>query len=171
MRCPACNQDDDRVIESRTIDDGTTVRRRRECSACSRRFTTYERVEGEEQLRVAKRDGRTQAFDRAKMLHGMVVACEKRPVATEALEAAANRVQRKLLDEGGREVPSRRVGELVMEELRRLDQVAYVRFASVYRQFKDLDEFLAEVQQVLRRDESGVRKADARPPDAPGAPR
>ena len=138
------------MIESRTIDDGTTIRRRRECSACNRRFTTYERVEGEEQIRVAKRDGRTQAFDRVKLLHGMVVACEKRPVATEALEAAANRVQRKLLDEGSREVASRRVGELVMEELRKLDQVAYVRFASVYRQFKDIDEFIAEVGRMIK---------------------
>jgi transcriptional repressor NrdR len=149
VRCPYCQQDEDRVIDSRTTDDGTAIRRRRECQACSKRFTTYERVEGEESLRVAKKDGRVQSFDRKKLLHGMMVACEKRPVATEELEAAANRIHHLLLAEGDREIPSTRIGELVMGELHRLDQVAYVRFASVYRQFKDLDEFMSELKRVL----------------------
>ncbi|MCK6488620.1 MAG: transcriptional regulator NrdR [Planctomycetes bacterium] len=149
MRCPYCQQDDDRVIDSRATDDGTAIRRRRECQACGKRFTTYERVEGEEVLRVAKKDGRVQSFDRKKLLHGMMVACEKRPVGTEELEAAANRIHHLLLAEGDREIPSSRIGELVMGELHRLDQVAYVRFASVYRQFKDLDEFMSELKRVL----------------------
>ena len=149
MRCPFCQQDDDRVIDSRATDDGTAIRRRRECGACGKRFTTYERVEGEEALRVVKKDGRVQSFDRKKLLHGMVVACEKRPVSTEDLEASANRIHHQLLSEGDREVPSTRIGALVMAELHRLDQVAYVRFASVYRQFKDLDEFMAELKRVL----------------------
>jgi transcriptional repressor NrdR len=149
MRCPFCQQDDDRVIDSRATDDGTAIRRRRVCNACSKRFTTYERVEGEETLRVVKRDGRSQAFDRRKILHGMEVACEKRAVTAAALEGAANRIHQQLISEGDREVPVARIGELVMEELRRLDQVAYVRFASVYRQFKDLDELLREVRLAI----------------------
>lgn len=149
MRCPFCQLDDDRVIDSRATDDGTAIRRRRVCNACAKRFTTYERVEGEESLRVVKKDGRTQPFDRRKMLQGMQVACEKRPVTTEALEAAVNRIHHQLLSEGDREVPSSRIGELVMHELHSLDQVAYVRFASVYRQFKDLDEFMHELRHVI----------------------
>lgn len=149
MRCPYCQQDDDRVIDSRATDDGTAIRRRRVCNACGKRFTTYERVEGEESLRVLKKDGRIQAFDRKKLLHGITVACEKRPVSTEELEATANRIHHALLSVGEREVPTARIGELVMAELHKLDQVAYVRFASVYRQFKDLDEFMTELKKVL----------------------
>ncbi len=149
MRCPYCHQDDDRVIDSRATDDGTAIRRRRVCNACGKRFTTYERVEGEEALRVVKRDGRQQSFDRRKLLHGMQTACEKRPVSAEALEAAANRVHHRLLSDGDREVTTERIGQFVMEELRGLDQVAYVRFASVYRQFKDLDEFMKELRTVI----------------------
>jgi transcriptional repressor NrdR len=149
VRCPYCQQDDDRVIDSRETDDGTAIRRRRVCSACNKRFTTYERVEGEETLRVMKKDGRVQTFDRKKLLHGMTVACEKRPVPTAELEAATNRIHHALLGAGEREVPTARIGELVMQELHRLDQVAYVRFASVYRQFKDLDEFMSELKKVL----------------------
>jgi transcriptional repressor NrdR len=149
MRCPFCQQDDDRVLDSRATDDGTAIRRRRQCGACNRRYTTYERVEGDETLRVVKRDGRVQSYDRRKILTGMTVACEKRPVSSDELEAAANRIHQRLLAEGEREVPSRRIGDLVMEELHRLDQVAYVRFASVYRQFKDIDEFVAEVRKVI----------------------
>ena len=160
VRCPFCQQDDDRVIDSRATDDGTAIRRRRVCNACGKRFTTYERVEGEEALRVLKKDGRTQPFDRRKLLQGMQVACEKRPVSTEALEAAANRIHHLLLAEGDREVPSNRIGELVMRELHDLDQVAYVRFASVYRQFKDLDEFMHELRHVI----GGGRPGDQTPP-------
>jgi transcriptional repressor NrdR len=149
VRCPACQQDDDRVIDSRATDDGTAIRRRRECNGCGRRFTTYERVEGEESLRIVKKDGRTQPFDRRKILSGMQVACEKRPVSSEALEAAVNRIHQQLQLDGDREVQSTRIGELVMHELHALDQVAYVRFASVYRQFKDLDEFMHELRHVI----------------------
>ena len=149
MRCPYCQLDDDRVIDSRATDDGTAIRRRRVCNPCAKRFTTYERVEGEETLRVTKKDGRTQPFDRRKILAGMQVACEKRPVSTDDLEAAVNRLHQQLLAESEREVPSSRIGELVMGELHTLDQVAYVRFASVYRQFKDLDEFMLELRHVI----------------------
>lgn len=151
------------MIDSRTTDDGTAIRRRRVCNPCNKRFTTYERVEGEEALRVIKKDGRTQPFDRRKMLSGMQVACEKRPVSTEALEAAVNRIHHLLLSEGDREVPSNRIGELVMRELHALDQVAYVRFASVYRQFKDLDEFMHELRHVIGGGKPGA-------PDAPASP-
>jgi transcriptional repressor NrdR len=152
VRCPYCNQDDDRVIDSRTTDDGTAIRRRRQCNLCSKRFTTYERVEGEEALRVIKKDGRIQSFDRRKILNGLMTACEKRPVPSEDMEAAANRVHHRLLSDGVREVQSTRIGALVMDELRKLDQVAYVRFASVYRQFKDLDEFMQELARVRDQD-------------------
>jgi transcriptional repressor NrdR len=149
LRCPYCNNDDDRVIDSRATDDGTAIRRRRACDQCNKRFTTYERVEGEEAMMVVKKDGRRQAFDRKKILHGMTVACEKRPVPMEELEAAANRIYHHLLSEGAREISSVEIGKRVMDELHRLDQVAYVRFASVYKQFKDLDEFMFELRRVI----------------------
>jgi transcriptional repressor NrdR len=152
VRCPFCNQDDDRVIDSRATDDGTAIRRRRQCNPCGKRFTTYERVEGEEALRVVKKDGRIQSFDRRKILHGLMVACEKRPVASEDLEAAANRVHQHLISEGSREISTTEIGKAVMEELRKLDQVAYVRFASVYREFKSLDEFMREMTRVMDQD-------------------
>jgi len=140
------------VLDSRATDDGTAIRRRRACNACSKRFTTYERIEGDEQIRVVKRDGRIQSFDRRKILNGLMTACEKRPVPSEDMEAAANRVHHRLLSDGVREVQSTRIGALVMDELRKLDQVAYVRFASVYRQFKDLDEFMQELARVRDQD-------------------
>ncbi len=149
VRCPFCHQDDDRVIDSRATDDGTAIRRRRECTPCKRRFTTYERVEGEEALRVVKKDKTVQNFDRSKVLRGMITACEKRPVSSEGLEAAVNRIHHRLLADGDREVTTMRIGQLVMDELRNLDQVAYVRFASVYRQFKDLDDFMIELRKVI----------------------
>lgn len=149
MRCPFCHQDDDRVIDSRATDDDTAIRRRRACNLCNKRFTTYERVEGEESLRVIKKDGSVQAFDRRKVLGGMMIACEKRPVSSEDLEAAVNRIYHRLISEGDREVQTTAIGQLVMDELRNLDQVAYVRFASVYRQFKDLDDFMSELRRVI----------------------
>ena len=148
MRCPYCNHDDDRVIDSRATDDGTAIRRRRACDHCGKRFTTYERVEGEESLMVVKKDGRRQAFDRKKVLHGMTVACEKRPIPVEELEAAANRIYHHFLSDGVREVNSTDIGQRVMEELHKLDQVAYVRFASVYRQFDGVDEFQQELARL-----------------------
>ena len=149
MRCPFCNHDDDRVLDSRATDDDTAIRRRRVCNLCGKRYTTYERVEGEEALRVVKKDGRIQSFDRRKILSGLMTACEKRPVSSDDLEAAANRVHHQLLSRGEREVNSNEIGQLVMSELHKLDQVAYVRFASVYRQFKDLDEFMIELRRVI----------------------
>jgi transcriptional repressor NrdR len=149
VRCPFCNHDDDRVLDSRATDDDTAIRRRRVCNLCGKRYTTYERVEGEEALRVVKKDGRIQSFDRRKILSGLMTACEKRPVSSDDLEAAANRVHHQLLSRGEREVNSNEIGQLVMSELHKLDQVAYVRFASVYRQFKDLDEFMIELRRVI----------------------
>jgi len=119
------------------------------CNGCNKRFTTYERVEGDEQLRVVKRDGRHELFDRRKMLHGLTTACEKRPITTETLEALVNRIHQSLLVEGRREANSEEVGEMVMDELRQLDQVAYVRFASVYRSFKSVDDFVDELRKVI----------------------
>ena len=138
MRCPYCGLDDDKVVDSRLTDDGTAIRRRRLCNGCGRRYTTYERVEGEEQLRVVKRDGCTESFDRRKLIAGLHRACEKRPVTTEVLEAVVNRCYQSFLAEGLREVASERIGEAIMDELRQIDQVAYVRFASVYRQLSML---------------------------------
>ncbi|MHC5068239.1 MAG: transcriptional regulator NrdR [Planctomycetota bacterium] len=149
MRCPHCNDDDDRVLDSRLTEDATAIRRRRLCNACGQRFTTYERVEGEEQLRVVKRDGRIEFFDRTKLLKGLLVACEKRPVATDRLEAAVNLLHQGFLTDGRREVSSQDLGAAVMDELRGIDEVAYVRFASVYRQFRSVDYFFAELRSVL----------------------
>ena len=137
------------MVDSRLTDDGTAIRRRRECNACGRRFTTYERVETEEQLRVTKRDGSIELFDRYKMLKGLHIACEKRRVETEQLEAIVNRLQQKLQAEGRREVSSQELGSMIMDDLRQIDQVAYVRFASVYREFKDLDDFMTELKAVI----------------------
>lgn len=149
MRCPFCGADDDRVVDSRQTDEGTAIRRRRECNACGKRFTTYERVEGEEQLRVIKRDGRIELFDRSKLMKGLVIACEKRPVATDTLEGMINRIHQQLQADGRREVPSAEIGQLIMADLSAVDQVAYVRFASVYRQFKSVDDFMAELRRVI----------------------
>ncbi len=150
LRCPYCKQNRNRVIDSRASADGYSIRRRRECEACGRRFTTYERTE-ETPLRVVKKDGSRVPFDRSKILQGMLKACEKRPVALEELDEITSRIERELAESFEREVPSTRIGELVMDELRRLDQVAYVRFASVYREFKDIQQFLEELKPMLER--------------------
>ncbi len=150
MRCPFCKADNDKVVDSRASEGGGAIRRRRECLECGRRYTTYERVE-EIPLRVIKKDGTREAFDRRKILEGMSKACEKRPVATEKLEELASDIERQLADVAEREVTSRQIGELVMAKLRELDQVAYVRFASVYRAFKDINQFLEELRPLLER--------------------
>ncbi len=150
MRCPFCKSDNDKVVDSRASEAGAVIRRRRECLECSRRYTTYERVE-EIPLRVVKKDGTRQPFDRAKVLAGLMKACEKRPVATEALERIVGEIEHKLADIADREVTSRQIGEMVMQHLRELDQVAYVRFASVYRAFKDINQFLEELRPMLER--------------------
>ncbi|MBS1269347.1 MAG: Transcriptional repressor NrdR [Gammaproteobacteria bacterium] len=147
MWCPFCRSDDTRVIDSRLTDDGDTVRRRRECSACGERFTTLERA----LLRmpyVVKSDGSREAFEEGKLRAGITRALEKRPVDTDTVENAIQRIQHKLLTSGEREIPSLRIGEWVMQELGDLDQVAYVRFASVYRSFQDVDEFSEEVERL-----------------------
>ncbi len=151
MRCPFCHADDDRVVDSRLTDDGTAIRRRRECNACNKRFTTYERVESEEHLRVVKSDGRIELFDRHKVLKGLLIACEKRPVATEKLETLITNIYQQLIEDGNQEVSSQEVGKRVMIALQGLDDVAYVRFASVYRQFKDLDDFMSELRGIIEK--------------------
>ena len=147
MRCQRCKEDEDRVVDSRTSADGRAIRRRRECLVCGLRYTTYERVESTP-LRVVKKNGERVRFDRDRVLTGMVIACEKLDVSLAELEAAADRIELACQEEFDREVPSAVIGDLVMRELRALDQVAYVRFASVYREFKDADEFRAELERL-----------------------
>lgn len=148
MRCPFCGTDDDKVIDSRASSDGYAIRRRRECLPCSRRFTTYERIE-ESPLRVIKKDGHREALDRRKILFGLIKACEKRPIPIATLEEITTRIENRVLEEYESEVPSSYLGELVMDELKQVDQVAYVRFASVYREFKDITEFMKELKSML----------------------
>jgi transcriptional repressor NrdR len=148
MRCPRCKKDDDRVVDSRAASDGVVIRRRRECLSCFLRYTTYERIE-ETPLRVVKKSGERVRFDRDRVLAGMIRACEKLPVSIEDLEAATARIEARCQEEHDREVESAVIGTMVMEELRRLNQVAYVRFASVYREFKDVTQFLDELKPIL----------------------
>jgi transcriptional repressor NrdR len=156
MKCPFCKVDDDRVVDSRASSDGFAIRRRRECTSCNRRYTTYERIE-ESPLRVVKKDDRREPFDRRKILSGLLKACEKRPVSLEALEQITETIEGKVLETFEREVPSTYIGQLVMSELRKLDQVAYVRFASVYREFKDIHEFMEELRPMIEK-EKGLEK-------------
>lgn len=148
MKCPFCGTLDNKVIDSRLSQGGEVTRRRRECDQCARRYTTYERVEQVLPL-VVKKDGRREPFDRMKILGGIRRACEKRPVSEESLERVVDRIERELVETGEKEVPSPMIGEKAMEALRELDPVAYVRFASVYRSFADLHEFMAEIAQLL----------------------
>lgn len=145
---------DDRVIDSRLSKDGDLIRRRRECSHCQRRFTTYERVEETLPL-VIKKDGRREVFDRGKILAGLQRACEKRPISVTVLEKLVERIEQRLQESGEREVHSREIGEQIMRELQSLDEVAYVRFASVYRSFKDVNEFMNEVKELLEKGQKG----------------
>ncbi len=148
MRCPFCGYTEDRVIDSRLSQDGSVTRRRRECLMCSKRFTTYERVE-EMLPMVVKKDGTREPFDRTKILAGIKKACEKRPVSMEAMEEAIDQIEARFIESGEKEIPSSAIGEAVMEALRRLDEVAYVRFASVYREFRDINEFMKELKDLL----------------------
>ena len=150
MRCPFCRKDQDKVVDSRSSGEGSIIRRRRECLECGRRFTTYERIETLP-LRVVKKDGHRVEFDRAKIINGMIKACEKRPVASEDIEKAANEIENEIYTHFDKEVTSRYVGQLVMKKLRELDKVAYIRFASVYREFKDVSEFVDEIRPMLDR--------------------
>ena len=149
MKCPSCGHLEDKVIDSRSAKEGQAIRRRRECLKCHRRFTTYETVETTPLL-VIKKDGRREPFHREKILNGLLRACEKRPVPAERLNAIVDKLESDLLRPGVDEVPSSEIGERVMEELRSLDEVAYVRFASVYRHFKDLNQFLEELRSFLK---------------------
>ncbi|MCL6516643.1 transcriptional regulator NrdR [Alicyclobacillus sp.] len=158
MRCPYCETDNSRVIESRASEDGTSIRRRRECTnpACGRRFTTYERIE-HRPLMVVKKDNKREEFSYEKLYRGLMKACEKRPISAEQVERVVERIDRRLRLEYEREVPSAVIGERVMEELRALDGVAYVRFASVYRQFRDVETLAKEVLSLLQ-ESAGGRK-------------
>ncbi|MFC1672051.1 transcriptional regulator NrdR [Planctomycetota bacterium] len=148
MKCPFCKQDKDKVVDSRKSPDELSIRRRRECLECGKRFTTYERVE-KRQLRVVKKGGERVPFDRDRLLTGLLKACWKRPVSTEQLESVVNSIETRLAEDSDGDVTSRRIGELIMDELRRMDKVAYVRFASVYRDFKDAEEFMTELKRIL----------------------
>ena len=148
MRCPFCGYSESKVIDSRPADEGSSIRRRRECLSCSKRFTTYETVESLPMV-VVKKDGSRQSFDRRKVLGGMIRACEKRPVPLAELERIASEIEQDLQNSMEREIKTETIGERVMERLRAVDQVAYVRFASVYRQFKDIDTFRAELNKLL----------------------
>ena len=149
MKCPFCSYTDSKVVDSRPTDEGSSIRRRRECLNCLKRFTTYETVE-RMPLMLVKRDGTRQPYDRQKLLSGVVKACEKRPVPLQRLEGLVDAVERKLYSSLDYEVSSKAIGEMVMEELRSVDEVAYVRFASVYRQFKDINTFMEELNLLIK---------------------
>ncbi|MEX5218346.1 MAG: transcriptional regulator NrdR [Nitrospiraceae bacterium] len=149
MKCPFCDDVEDKVVDSRMAKEGEVIRRRRECLSCKRRFTTYERVE-ETMPFVVKKDGRREPFDRSKIVSGLKKACEKRPISMATIEAVADRIEKRLQELGETEIASPLVGEEVMKELSQLDQVAYVRFASVYREFKDIDQFMDEIKALAQ---------------------
>lgn len=157
MRCPECDATDNRVVDTRTSRGGRAVRRRRECNVCATRFTTYEYVE-ERPLQVLKRDGSAEEFSREKLLRSLKIACAKRPVSASRVEAMANEIEDLLSREAGVEIPSDRIGEMVMDALRPLDRVAYVRYASVYRNFQDIGEFQDFVRELSQRQQ---REAEA----------
>jgi len=156
MKCPHCGYKEDKVVDSRSTAEESAVRRRRECLKCGKRFTTYEYVE-EVSLMVIKKDGRREPFDRKKALAGIIRACEKRPISVEKMEELVTQVERAIQKKSDREIQSSKVGELVMDKLKSLDHVAYVRFASVYRQFKDVGQFMEELKSILGK-ESKKRK-------------
>lgn len=148
MRCSFCGYPDSKVLDSRPAEDGRSIRRRRECLSCGKRFTTYERVE-ETNLLVVKRNGNREIFDKSKILAGLVRACDKRPVPAQVLEQLVADIEKELKNSAEREVPAMRIGDMVMERLRAVDDVAYVRFASVYRKFEDVETFLQEIHKMM----------------------
>jgi transcriptional repressor NrdR len=168
MRCPFCGHSEDKVVDSRESREGEAIRRRRECLGCGRRFTSYERVE-EVPLLIVKKDGRREPFDRQKLLRGIMAACQKRPVSLSSLEELVGDVQARLVEQPDREIASRTLGELVMDGLKAIDSVAYVRFASVYREFKDLPDFVKALEHLMGTVQQQGPQAFARP-DAPKAP-
>jgi transcriptional repressor NrdR len=149
VKCPFCDDVEDKVVDSRMAKEGEVIRRRRECLSCKRRYTTYERVE-ETMPAVVKKDGRREPFDRGKIVSGLKKACEKRPISTATIEGVTDRIEKRIQDMGETEIVSTAVGEEVMKELSQLDQVAYVRFASVYREFKDIDQFMEEIKSLAQ---------------------
>ncbi len=148
MKCPYCETQDSKVLDSRPTEEGTAIRRRRECLACKRRFTTYEKIEGVP-IMVIKKDKGREPFDREKLMRGIVKACEKRPVSVEIMENMVSTIENIIQNSLDREITSTRIGDLVMEQLKGIDEVAYVRFASVYRQFKDINTFMQELRKLL----------------------
>jgi transcriptional repressor NrdR len=148
VRCLYCNSQDSKVIDSRSTDEGNAIRRRRECIGCGRRFTTYEKIE-EVPMMVVKKDGRREPFDRGKILAGLRKACEKRPISSAELDRLVDEIEKELYNSLEQEIPSSRIGELIMAKLKDVDEVAYVRFASVYRQFKDINTFMEELKNIL----------------------
>src|SRR5436309_10957943 len=159
MKCPSFHYKETKVLDSRLSGDGSSIRRRRECLKCKKRFTTYEYVE-QVPLMVVKKDGRRQPFDRTRIIAGILKACEKRPVSVDKIEEITTGIERAVQKRYEREVDSKQIGELIMEKLSTLDEVAYVRFASVYRQFRDLNQFMNELQVILDRDKG--KKSDVR---------
>jgi transcriptional repressor NrdR len=151
MKCPKCAHQEDKVVDTRTVRNGDVIRRRRVCLACEHRFTTYEEVV-KAHLRVVKRDGRHEELDRNKLMSGIVRACEKRPISSSQIEQLVTRILNELESEFEREVPSTAIGKKVMDGLEKIDEVAYIRFASVYRRFKDVNQFLSEVEGLIGRD-------------------
>ena len=150
MKCPFCGYDDSKVLDTRPTDKGNTIRRRRECLNCQKRFTTYEKIE-QSPIMVIKKDGNRQAFDREKIIRGMIKSCEKRPVSAADIEEAVNNIEKKIENSMKKEISSLEVGEMVMDELKDLDEVSYVRFASVYREFKDLQSFIDELENFVKK--------------------
>ncbi|WP_204489427.1 transcriptional regulator NrdR [Caldicoprobacter guelmensis] len=149
MKCPFCYHMESKVVDSRPTDEGFTIRRRRECTNCGKRFTTYEKIE-QMPVFVVKKDGRRESFDRDKIMKGLLKACEKRPVSLKDLEALVQDVEKQIFNSLEQEVTSQQIGQMVMERLKKLDEVAYVRFASVYRQFKDINTFMEELNKLLK---------------------
>ena len=170
MRCPFCGHIEDKVVDSRESREGDAIRRRRECLKCGRRFTSYERLE-ELPILIVKKDGRREAFDPQKLMRGMTAACQKRPVPLGKLEEVAHDIQARLMEMSDREVPSRHLGELVMDGLKRIDSVAYVRFASVYRDFKDLPDFVKALEGLMGNGQPLPPFQPAKPQVAPPPPK
>ncbi|MFA6601036.1 MAG: transcriptional regulator NrdR [Candidatus Omnitrophota bacterium] len=150
MRCPYCKQENDKVIDSRSANEGAVIRRRRECEACGKRYTTYERID-EIPLYVIKKDLRREPYERAKVLAGVYKACEKRPIPLADQEKIADELEKLMREKYDKEIPSKEIGEAIMRNLARLDQVAYVRFASVYRDFQDISHFMKEIKQMIQK--------------------
>ncbi len=159
MRCPFCAYPDSRVVDSRAIEEATAIRRRRECPSCNKRFTTYEKME-EIPLVVVKKDGRREIFDAKKLFGGLIKAFEKRPVPIERIQELAEKIEREVRGSGEAEIPSERIGEAVMRYIAEVDQIAYVRFASVYRQFADVSNFMHELQHIMQKSTADNGKGD-----------